>query len=65
MGDVNDDLLAKGNNLNKVIKDLNLKQIINKPTRITQTSSTLLDVIISNSSHIMIESDVTPSSIAN
>ena len=65
MGDVNDDLLAKGNNLNKVIKDLNLKRMINKANRITQTSSTLLDVIISNSSHIMIESDVTPSSIAN
>ena len=65
LGDFNDDCLNRGNHINKVCKILNLWQIIDKPTRITQHSSTLLDLIITNSINMIIQSDVTPSPIAD
>ena len=46
MGDFSDDLLARGNNVNKIVNNLNLKQVVDKPTRITRNSSTLLDAVI-------------------
>lgn len=64
-GDLNDNLLVGGSNLGKVIKNLNLKQMIDKATRITQTSSTLLDVVITNKSDMIASSNVFPSSIAD
>ena len=48
LGDFNDDLLANNNKMTKIIKNNNLTQIINKPTRVTPTSSTLLDLTITN-----------------
>ena len=65
LGDINDDLFVKGNNLSKIVKSLNLKQIITKPTRITRTSSTLLDIVITNKVEMVVNSDVTPSPIAD
>ena len=49
LGDFNDNFFTKGNHLSKICKSLNLRQIVEKPTRITQHSSTLLDLIITNS----------------
>ena len=65
LGDINDNLLVKGNNLHKIIRNLDLKQIISKPTRITKNSSTLLDVVITNKPDMVIKSDVEPSSVAD
>lgn len=65
LGDLNDNLLVKGNNLGKIIRNLNLKQVIDKPTRITSNSSTLLDVAITNRIDMIVKSDVIPSSIAD
>ena len=65
LGDMNDDLFVKGNNLSKIIRNLNLKQVINKPTRITVNSSTLLDVAITNKIGMIVDSDVIPSPIAD
>ena len=65
MGDFNDDLLAKGNNLNRVARNLNLKQVIDKPTRITRNSSTLLDVVLTNKVEMILKSDVEPSNVAD
>lgn len=65
MGDLNDDLLTRGNNLNRIIRNLNLKQVIDKPTRITQNSSTLLDVIITNNTEMILKSDVEPGNVAD
>ena len=65
LGDFNDDCLNKSNHISKVCKNLNLSQVIEKPTRITNHSSTLLDLIITNNINMIIRSDVTPSPIAD
>ena len=65
LGDFNDNFFDKGNHINKVCKNLNLFQVIEKPTRITQHSSTLLDLIITNNISMIVQSDVTPSPIAD
>ncbi|MEL6989058.1 MAG: endonuclease/exonuclease/phosphatase family protein, partial [Bacteroidota bacterium] len=65
VGDLNDDLLIQNSKLQKVIKSLNLKQLISKPTRITLTCKTLLDVIITNQPKIVISSEVNPCPVAD
>lgn len=65
LGDFNDDLLVRGNNMNKIINNLNLKQVIDIPTRITPISSTLLDLLITNKKEMIVKSDVFPSPIAD
>ena len=65
LGDLNDNQFVNGNNLCRIIKSLNLTQVVDKPTRITANSSTLLDVIITNSESMIIKSDVSPSPIAD
>ena len=62
---MNDDQLIRGNNLNKLVRDLNLKQLIDRPTRITKSTSTLLDVIITNRTDMIIATDVEPSTVAD
>ena len=67
LGDMNIDYLKKENN--KPIKDIfqfyNLKQIITKPTRITSTSHTLIDCILTTNETNIISHDVIPTSIAD
>ena len=65
LGDLNDNLLATNNKLSKMIKKLNLSQLIDKPTRITRHSSTLLDVIITNREDLVLHSDAIPSPVAD
>ena len=65
LGDLNDNMLLPGNNLNKIFSNNKLTQIIDKPTRITSTSSTLLDVIITNNPSIIISHDVIPTTISD
>ena len=48
LGDLNDDMLSQGNKLSKIVSNIKLKQLVENPTRITDTSATLLDVIITN-----------------
>ncbi len=48
LGDFNNNLFANDNKLNKIIKNNKLTQTITKPTRVTATSSTLLDLTITN-----------------
>ncbi|XP_037792643.1 uncharacterized protein LOC119587991 [Penaeus monodon] len=57
LGDLNENLLQKDNRLSKVISNCNLSQVIQKPTRITQFSSTLLDVILTNKPELILNSD--------
>ena len=64
-GDFNDDLLKKENKIGKLVNNLNLDQLIDKPTRITPTSVSLIDLVITNSSHMVAESDAIPSPIAD
>jgi len=65
LGDLNENLLQKDNRLSKVISNCNLSQVIQKPTRITQFSSTLLDVILTNKPELILNSDVVPCPVAD
>ncbi len=65
LGDLNDNLLAPNIRLYRIIGNHKLTQLIHKPTRITSTSSTLLDVIITNKPDHVIHVDVVPGVIAD
>ena len=66
LGDINDSLFVKDNNLAfKIVRNLNLKQVIDWPTHITSHSSTLLDVAITNNVEMIMNSDLIPSPIAD
>ena len=60
LGDLNDDQLVSNSKLKKIVDLANFHQLIDKPTRVTPNSKTLLDVIITNNSDIVISSEVTP-----
>ena len=64
-GDINDDLLLPQAKLDKIIKITKLSQIIDKPTRITETSKTLIDVLITNRKDMIIQTDVVPCPVAD
>lgn len=53
LGDFNN-LLSDRSKLSKVIKNNKRKQTVDKPTSITPTSPTLLDLIITNNPNIVI-----------
>ena len=67
MGDINVNFLNR--NDHKDIKDIlkvnGLKQLISKPTRVTPTTSTLIDVITSNNPVAISNTDVIPSSMSD
>ncbi len=65
LGDFNDDLLLKGNRLNRIIRSSKLSQLIEEPTRVTPTSASLLDLVITNSPNLVINKDVVPQVIAD
>lgn len=58
LGDLNDDQLACQSKLRKIVNNLNFYQIIDEPTRITSTTKTLLDVLITNNREIIVHSEV-------
>ena len=65
LGDMNDNLLSKNNKLSQIIRNNKLTQLIDTPTRTTPTSTTLLDVIITNCPDQVIHTDVVPSVVAD
>ncbi len=65
LGDFNDDLLLKGNRLNRIIRNNNLLQLIDEPTRVTPTSATLLDLVITNNPSLVLTKNVVPQVIAD
>ena len=65
LGDLNDDLMREHSRLRKILKMENLDQVIKEPTRITQTSKTLLDVIITNNTNMILSSGVVKSHISD
>ena len=61
-GDFNDNILCVGNNnMSKLVKNLKLFQVIDKPTRITPTSASLLDLVITNRKDMIKVCEVEPS----
>lgn len=68
LGDFNLDQLsekAQPYKLKNVIYKCGFKQIINRPTRITSTSETLLDLMITNNPQLIITSGVWPTHLAD
>ena len=65
VGDLNDDLMVSTAKINNIVKITKLSQLIGKPTRITSTSSTLLDVLITNKEDSILSIEVNPSIIAD
>lgn len=65
LGDFNDNLMFSDNKMGNIIQTLHLVQLIEKPTRITASSSTLLDLIITNKSNFVAHSDVVSCSIGD
>ena len=65
LGDMNDNLLFPDNKAGNIIHDLSLTQLLDKPTRITANSSTLIDLIITNKKDFVISCDVLPCSVAD
>ena len=64
-GDFNDDLFSANSKLLKVIEKSKMSSVINKPTRVTEHSSTLLDPVITNLPKTILHSDVVPGPIAD
>ena len=64
-GDLNDNLLINDSKLKKIIDACKLLQLINKPTRITPLSATLLDVIITNKKESIVHYDCLLSTLAD
>jgi len=46
--------------LTKIINKNKFQQLVNKPTRITENTSSLIDVIITNRAEIVLHTDVIP-----
>ena len=65
LGDMNDNLCSPDNKVAKIIHNLSLTQLIDKPTRITANSSTLIDLIITNNKDFVINTDVLSCSVAD
>ncbi len=65
LGDLNDDLLNNSSKISRILKNNKLTQIINQPTRITPTSATLLDVVITNTPDSVLTSEVVPHPVAD
>ncbi len=65
LGDFNENLFLGSNKLSRLIRNNKLTQIIDKPTRITSISATLLDLVITNNPGIVLNHDVVPQVIAD
>ena len=70
LGDFNIDLSKKTRSLSKQLlhnfsRQFHLDQLITKPTRITETSETMIDLIFVNNSQRIVRSDVIPCSLSD
>ncbi len=65
LGDLNDNFLSDGNRLNAILSTNELHQIVEKPTRVTPQSATLLDIIATKIYDKVIHKDVIHNSIAD
>ena len=67
LGDVNIDYLKKGDNksIKEIFKLHGLKQLVTKATRVTSTSSTLIDCIFTSHTNQNYKTEVIPTSISD
>ena len=64
-GDFNDDLLKADNKMSKLVNKLKLDQLVNQPTRITPSSASLIDLMITNKKNMITKLEVLPGPIAD
>ncbi|XP_068200651.1 uncharacterized protein [Palaemon carinicauda] len=64
-GDFNDDLLKAGNKMAGLIDSVKLDQLIDRPTRVTSNSSTLIDLFITNNKTMVTKLEILPGPIAD
>ena len=65
LGDFNDDLFSVKNKLGAIIKNYKLTQLIERPTRVTPTSATLLDLVVTNKPDHVLAKSIVPLVIAD
>ena len=68
VGDLNSGLLvssSKSKTLNNLCTSLNMKQLITLPTRVTETSKTLIDVIFTSNPAITVDSGIVETHISD
>ena len=65
LGDFNCNILSKNNKMEQVINNTKLSQLVNKPTRTTSLSATLLDLIVTNTPSLVLHHDVIACPIAD
>ncbi|RUM30450.1 MAG: hypothetical protein DSY42_04590 [Aquifex sp.] len=65
LGDFNNDLLLNSSKFNGILKNNRLVQLIDVPTRVTATSATLLDLIITNNPDLILAKVVVPNLISD
>ena len=65
LGDFNDDIFKTGNKMVRIINNLKLEQLITVPTRITQNSESLIDLLITNKKSMITKFDVLPGPVAD
>ena len=68
VGDLNCDLLinsSKSRTLNNLCTSLNMKQLITQPTRVTETSKSLIDVIFTSNPAIIMDSGIVETHISD
>lgn len=63
--DFNDDLLTVNSNLTHMLAETKLPHCIDKPTRVTVPSATLLDIVTTNNCKSILYSDVVPCHITD
>ena len=65
LGDFNCNFLSKNNKMEQIINNTKLNQLVNKPTRTTSLSATLLDLIVTNSPALVLDHDIIVCPIAD
>ncbi len=65
LGGLNDDLFSNNGKQKQIISSAKLISLSSKPTRITPTSATLIDTIITNKSESVLRSGALPCPVAD
>ena len=60
VGDFNDNIFLPNNKIGKLIQSLHLSQLVNKATRVTANTSSLIDLLITNKPSLIVRHDVLP-----
>ena len=65
LGDLNDNLFLRNSKLGNILDSCKLDQLVTEPTRITPSSSSLIDIIATNNVNMVVSSEVEACPIAD